>query len=93
MNHCFYSKSILDLNNLLKSFFIYQCSQRASTHFYNQFDAMREAMEIGVNALNGLLLISTEKILDTKKWTICVNALNGLLLISTLKIEAELKQQ
>ncbi len=46
-----------------------------------------------VNALNGLLLISTEKILDTKKWTICVNALNGLLLISTLKIEAELKQQ
>lgn len=36
MNHCFYSKSILDLNNLLKSFFIYQCSQRASTHFYQK---------------------------------------------------------
>ena len=46
-----------------------------------------------VNALNGLLLISTSNI-DCKGETLrCVNALNGLLLISTNEENKKFKQQ
>ena len=62
-----------------------QCPQRASTHFFLLTDIWEENTDItSVNALNGLLLISSK---DGKlQWVIgnCVNALNGLLLISSV---------
>ena len=36
-----------------------QCPQRASTHFYPTLMQQKQIEMIGVNALNGLLLIST----------------------------------
>ena len=62
-----------------------QCPQRASTHFYF-VKSLQEFFNPCVNALNGLLLISTI-LLETRKTNLeSVNALNGLLLISTFKI-------
>ena len=57
-----------------------------STGFYLFLPEARNAAEgklCGVNALNGLLLISSRKCETNLWWDICVNALNGLLLISS----------
>ena len=60
-----------------------QCPQRASTHFYGGI-TQDELAEQCVNALNGLLLISTDvQEMMARVPISCVNALNGLLLIST----------
>ena len=61
-----------------------QCPQRASTHFYLTIAISMSLTRKGVNALNGLLLISTLE--QVQEWNFhqrSVNALNGLLLIST----------
>ena len=72
-----------------KEFCMCQCPQRASTHFFLLTDIWEENTDItSVNALNGLLLISSK---DGKlQWVIgnCVNALNGLLLISSKELTA-----
>ena len=71
-----------------------QCPQRASTHFFLLTDIWEENTDItSVNALNGLLLISSK---DGKlQWVIgnCVNALNGLLLISSRMKDVELPKE
>ena len=77
-----------------KEFCMCQCPQRASTHFFLLTDIWEENTEItSVNALNGLLLISSK---DGKlQWVIgnCVNALNGLLLISSRMKDVELPKE
>ena len=59
-----------------------QCPQRASTHFFS-YERCRTSKRKCVNALNGLLLISSVIGGTTEKNPFCVNALNGLLLISS----------
>ena len=48
-------------NETTKSTTKCQCPQRASTYFYEVMKAVKIYLEKGVNALNGLLLISTRK--------------------------------
>ena len=62
-----------------------QCPQRASTYF-SFHDKNNEHKQECVNALNGLLLISSIYMMEKMAGGChCVNALNGLLLISSLK--------
>ena len=60
-----------------------QCPQRASTYFYEEKIMSKWIYKKCVNALNGLLLISTDVQKYQELKITCVNALNGLLLIST----------
>ena len=61
-----------------------QCPQRASTYFFERKSRMHKVTKYGVNALNGLLLISSALKYALKEYCgCCVNALNGLLLISS----------
>ena len=62
-----------------------QCPQRASTYFFEDAETQMTALGNGVNALNGLLLISSTNDYKNDLSYICVNALNGLLLISSYK--------
>ena len=61
-----------------------QCPQRASTYFFIDIVSKIPNRENRVNALNGLLLISSVGSPSGMRITSCVNALNGLLLISSL---------
>ena len=63
-----------------------------STGFYLfllLFSCLPELLEKCVNALNGLLLISSEMYKLFKFTTLGVNALNGLLLISSICLISE----
>ena len=60
-----------------------QCPQRASTYFFRSSIHIHYCTEYGVNALNGLLLISSKEQHGFIEYMKCVNALNGLLLISS----------
>ena len=61
-----------------------QCPQRASTYFFGTRYLFLLCIPICVNALNGLLLISSSTYRKLLCYSICVNALNGLLLISSV---------
>ena len=63
-----------------------QCPQRASTHFFKKTIVRLNRQDDRVNALNGLLLISSKVPYSIKTAQICVNALNGLLLISSVGV-------
>ena len=68
-----------------KGYILCQCPQRASTYFFKYTTENVIFYGIGVNALNGLLLISSFDILYVKTNVNGVNALNGLLLISSFQ--------
>ena len=62
-----------------------QCPQRASTYFFIDIVSKIPNRENRVNALNGLLLISSlRKVIMMTSTIKRVNALNGLLLISSI---------
>ena len=77
--------SFLQYSFLVRNFMdMCQCPQRASTHFYYVRNDQRSNNPRCVNALNGLLLISTVSMMHVTNIGVNgVNALNGLLLIST----------
>ena len=62
------------------------CVSMPSTGFYLFLRTVENCYQYskGVNALNGLLLISSYENLDARPENKCVNALNGLLLISSI---------
>ena len=61
-----------------------QCPQRASTYFFTVLVMVTKGVAKRVNALNGLLLISSyNSPFVSRNMFYCVNALNGLLLISS----------
>ena len=61
-----------------------QCPQRASTYFFTYSYGWSRCPLCRVNALNGLLLISSSQPCSQCWQCWCVNALNGLLLISSI---------
>ena len=67
-----------------------QCPQRASTYFFIWKYTKSWCNAVRVNALNGLLLISSiDSARDMNDAVNCVNALNGLLLISSINLTKE----